>query len=209
MLAALAGSDEVTTSPASSAATHSDVDGQEIAPRGLPPSISAIRHPPAPLVGSVDATASPAQSVATHNDAAGHEIPAKCSLRSTLAIVHADAAAGWVDVSTFPAPSTATHNDAEGHERAVRPADESILPTACQGPHLDADADASKSMKITIVRTPIRAKQILIVDPTIMKRNQPPRVASNPPPPVSTARHRLRFDRHAEARPARPTPSSA
>ena len=201
MLAPPAGSDEVTTSPASSAATHSDVDGQEIAPRGFAPSISATLHPPAPLVGSVDATAFPAQSVATHNDGPGHAIPAKCSLPSTLAIGQADPAAGWVDVSTFPAPSTVTHNDAEGHERAVRPADESILPTACQGTHADADADAdaSTSMKTRIVRTPIRSKLILIVDPTIMKRNQPPRVASDPPPTASTARHRLWFDRKGAA----------
>src|SRR5579862_9884088 len=74
---------EVRMLPAESVATHSELEGHEIAVSESPPSTLSLRHRLAPAVGSVELITLPAPSTATHRSAAGQAIP----LRATPSIV--------------------------------------------------------------------------------------------------------------------------
>jgi hypothetical protein len=129
---AAVGSVEITLFPASSTATHSEIDGHDTPARlaghdvGWPQlsvalSMCAALHVPAPPVGLVETTAFPALSTATQSDADGHEIPVKMLVPSMLvgALHVGDAAVGSLVSTTFPRLSTAAHNDVDAHDTAI------------------------------------------------------------------------------------------
>src|SRR3954451_14374877 len=110
--------------PLSPAATHNDVEGQEIARNVLPPFTFAPLSDQTAPAGSVDQYTKPALSVATHNVVLGQEIAfiAEKPLTPTGSLVQpAGAPVGSVDVRTFEGlvPSTATQRLGDGHEIAL------------------------------------------------------------------------------------------
>ena len=100
--------------PPSSAATQSDVEGQEITPTAAVPSTLVTVQADGPPVGFLEVSTSPRLSPATQRDVEGHEIASMNPLTSTLAPFHVGVAApGSVDVRTLPLKSPATQSEPE------------------------------------------------------------------------------------------------
>jgi hypothetical protein len=113
----------IRTRPASSTATHSDVEGHVTDCRLFAPSISDVVQEGDAAVGSVEINARPEPSIATHNESETQEIPVGIfPLLSMFVAAQAGlASVGSVETNATPSASTVAHSEVDGHEIPCSP----------------------------------------------------------------------------------------
>jgi hypothetical protein len=101
---------DTNTRPASSTATHSDAEGQEIPVSWCPGSTFSLAQLDPPPVGLVELSTSPASVIATHRDADAHDTAVSSPVLEMGVAVQPE-----LDVNTS-SPPTATHSAVDGQD---------------------------------------------------------------------------------------------